>query len=124
MVDFWSSLLDAPSGIDPVSGWGQVVATPICISIKPVATEVLPGLEKGSRVHFDMLVEDLPIETKRALSLGATIKRGPFGDEATGQFTVLADVDGNAFCLYTDPVQQHSSIIEAIRNGTIGTADF
>lgn len=120
LVNFWAELLQAPSGVDPESGWGQVVADSICIGAKPVTESELPDLEKGSRVHLDILIDNLALETERALSLGATVKRGPFGDEDTGQYTVFADIDGNAFCLYSDPLQTHASIIEAIRNGTIG----
>lgn len=119
LMKFWEALLAAPSAFNPESGWGAVVADNVTISTKPAESQELPGLEKGSRVHLDIEVENLESATDKAVALGATIKRGPFGEAETGQYTVFADIDGNAFCLYTDPAGAHGEIIEAIRSGVI-----
>ncbi|GEM_PF-4802353 len=121
LVEFWAKMLESPSVYNPDSGWGQVVAGHFSVVIKPVSADELPGLEKGSRVHMDIAVDDLVAETKRVLALGASVKRGPTGDMKNGQCTVFADIDGNAFCLFTDPAGKYAEVVEMIRNGTLGS---
>ena len=46
-----------------------------------------------NRIHLDVAVKDVPAEVARLVALGATFRR-----EASG-YTVLADPEGNNFCL-------------------------
>ena len=56
-----------------------------------------------NRMHPDLLVEDLEYEVRRLESLGAT-RVTPSAREEFGQtWFVLADPDGNEFCLARDP---------------------
>ena len=53
------------------------------------------GKQVKNRVHFDLRAPDTPAETQRLVSLGARVLAGP---DAEG-WTVLADPEGNEFCL-------------------------
>src|SRR5687767_4328265 len=60
-----------------------------------------PKITKN-RMHPDLRVGDMDAELDRLLGLGATIVRGPFDDEGWAT-TVLADPEGNEFCLVVSP---------------------
>ena len=57
----------------------------------------IDGMEPyRNRLHFDLYTEDQDGEVKRLLDLGATVFRHP---EPGDDFVVLADPDGNLFCV-------------------------
>ena len=57
----------------------------------------IDGMEPyRNRLHFDLYTEDQEGEVKRLLDLGATVFRHP---EPGDDFVVLADPDGNLFCV-------------------------
>lgn len=96
LANFWTGLLGV--GIARRSG-------PYFIWLEPqheggisVAFQKVDEPTEGRRrLHFDMTVEDLDSSVKRALDLGASHVE----DHTVGDFTwsVLADPDGNEFCL-------------------------
>jgi predicted enzyme related to lactoylglutathione lyase len=51
-----------------------------------------------NRMHPDMRITDMDAELARVTALGATVVRGPFVDGGRPT-TVLADPEGNEFCL-------------------------
>ena len=51
-------------------------------------------------IHLDLYTDDREHEVKRLLSLGATRHRPPEPDE---DFEVLADPEGNLFCIVSKP---------------------
>ncbi|MFC0042706.1 VOC family protein [Actinomadura rayongensis] len=55
-----------------------------------------------NRMHLDLRVSDMDVWLPRALGLGASVVRGPFDDEGW-LTTVLADPQGNEFCLIVPP---------------------
>ncbi|XVQ09156.1 VOC family protein [Spirillospora sp. CA-255316] len=55
-----------------------------------------------NRMHPDLRVTDMDGELARLTGLGATVVRGPFDDEGW-LTTVLADPEGNEFCLIVEP---------------------
>lgn len=58
-----------------------------------------------NRMHLDLLVEDLPGEVRRLEQLGAK-RVTPVAREEFGQtWFVLADPDGNEFCVAREPPQ-------------------
>ena len=75
---------------------------------RSVPTIYLQGVKEAKRdtvrVHFDLRPEDgdAQAEVDRLLGLGAT--RADVGQTADERFTVLADPEGNEFCvLHRDP---------------------
>lgn len=53
--------------------------------------------DKPKRHHLDLFAHDQPGEVDRLLKLGAT--RVSWGYEADADYVVLADPDGNPFCV-------------------------
>jgi predicted enzyme related to lactoylglutathione lyase len=51
-----------------------------------------------NRVHLDVEVDDIPAERSRLVALGATAL-GDVVDDEDGPFQVMADPEGNEFCL-------------------------
>jgi len=86
-------------------GWVVVDDEPPCYEIRPAADR-LPGLlfvpvPEGktvkNRLHLDFRPDDHDAEVRRLLDLGATRVDLGQGDEAS--WTVLADPEGNEFCV-------------------------
>ncbi|MFA1544318.1 VOC family protein [Actinomadura monticuli] len=55
-----------------------------------------------NRMHPDLRITDMDAEPARVTALGATVVRGPFVDDGWPT-TVLADPEGNEFCLIVEP---------------------
>lgn len=51
-----------------------------------------------NRLHLDVLVEDIEAATAQALTIGAT-RIGTRHDDVAGSFQVLADPEGNEWCV-------------------------
>lgn len=91
LAEFWGAVLDAPIKID-VEEYVVVDSTP------RMSFQCVPDPTPGkNRVHVDLNTEDLDGELRRLLELGATLveqvsMRG-------GSWFVLADPEGNQFCL-------------------------
>ncbi|MFC7593893.1 VOC family protein [Terrabacter sp. GCM10028922] len=67
--------------------------------------QVPEGKTVKNRMHLDLLVEDLLEEVHRLEQLGAT-RVTPLAREEFGQtWFVLADPDGNEFCVAREPTQ-------------------
>lgn len=63
-----------------------------------VAFQTVPDPTPGkNRMHFDVAAEDLTAETERLVSLGASVVEHL--EMRGGSWTVLADPEGNRFCL-------------------------
>ena len=81
---------------DPYDGWFVTLkggGLPVMLAFQKV-DDPTPG---KVRVHVDFSTSDVEAEVKRLVGLGATeTGRHNFGDFA---WVVLADPDGNAFCV-------------------------
>jgi predicted enzyme related to lactoylglutathione lyase len=55
-----------------------------------------------NRMHLDLRVADSEAEVARLITLGAAVLQGPFDDEGHWT-TVLADPEGNEFCVIVSP---------------------
>ena len=55
-----------------------------------------------NRMHLDLLVGDVEGETRRLQSLGATVRAGPLDLYGTHWY-VMADPEGNEFCVAAQP---------------------
>ena len=59
----------------------------------------VPEARSGkNRLHLDLATSDVPAEVNRAIELGATEVKS-FLDAAGSGWVVLADPDGNQFCI-------------------------
>ena len=95
-IRFWSEALDYEPLYDPEPDWVILVpkeGTGQRISIKLVTSEPLPR----QRHHLDLYATDQDAEVKRLLELGAQTVAWDY--EADADYVVLADPDGNRFCV-------------------------
>ena len=65
----------------------------------PILFQKVPEPKRAkNRVHLDFRSEDMAAEVERLLGLGATLHRRALA-RATITWTVLADPEGNEFCV-------------------------
>jgi hypothetical protein len=104
LARFWATLLDGyavraydDAEITRLAGLGLAPDTdPVVMVDGPGPTLCFHEIERGrlqGRIHLDIDVRDRLTEVRRLLGLGATVVR-----EAEG-YTVMADPEGNHFCL-------------------------
>ena len=104
LADFWSAVL----------GWGQRTdeAGDIWIepggdhpqfgAVRPLLIVRVPGTKAGkNRLHLDLVPDDHEREVERMESLGAT--RPDIGQTGNESWVVLADPEGNEFCILEEP---------------------
>jgi predicted enzyme related to lactoylglutathione lyase len=99
LARFWAALLDTTwrAGRDrPEVGVVPSVDGRPTFFFLPVPE---PKTAKN-RCHVDLHTADLDAEVERALGLGAT---GVSEHDEAGRWVVLADPEGNEFCLVHDP---------------------
>ena len=104
LARFWAALLEDyavraydDEEIARLAGLGFTPETdPVVMVDGPGPTLCFHEIERGraqGRIHLDVAVSDRDAEKARALGLGASVVR-----EADG-YTVMADPEGNHFCL-------------------------
>ncbi|MQA84177.1 MAG: VOC family protein [Streptosporangiales bacterium] len=101
-ADFWSGVLGytrdgAPAGpyqsLVPADGEGV-----------EVLLQRVPDEKRGkNRLHLDLRTHDLPSEVHRVLGLGAALLTDQPVAEAGWRWHILADPDGNEFCVLQPP---------------------
>lgn len=99
-VEFWRNALDYELRREPDVDWAMLVPHAgeegIQLSLK------LTGSDGPRRHHLDLFAADQEAEVERFLALGAT--RMPWEYEEGADYVVLADPDGNTFCIVQDVV--------------------
>lgn len=97
LAEFWSAVL----GGTPVRESVEWVAVVMADGSTTVSFQQVPEDKAGkNRVHLDVLVRDLEQAAARCVELGANRISGTRGDPL-GDFIVLADPEGNEFCVVT-----------------------
>jgi catechol 2,3-dioxygenase-like lactoylglutathione lyase family enzyme len=95
-IDFWCRALDYDPLREPEDDWAILVprdGSGQRISIKLVTSEPLPR----QRHHLDLYAFDQEAEVDRLIGLGA--ERVEWDYEPDADYVVLADPDGNRFCV-------------------------
>src|SRR5262249_62416200 len=96
---FWSAVLGFPSEAVVPGSYVALQGPSFALTLQRVPE---PKTTKN-RMHLDLLVADLRAETARIEALGAT-RITPEPLELYGErWLVLADPQGNEFCLGVDP---------------------
>ncbi|WP_026314201.1 VOC family protein [Actinomadura flavalba] len=100
LAAFWAPLLgfEALPHSAPYSG----LADPEDGSTRMLLQRVPEPKSGKNRMHLDLRVPDMAAEVDRAIGLGARVLRGPFDDEGWAT-TILADPEGNEFCVIVPP---------------------
>jgi Glyoxalase-like domain len=96
LADFWSALLEGEVSV-PLPGWRRLgprgAGAPV-INFQPV-----PEPKQGkTRIHLDLVVDEIELGVERVLALGGRSldERHEYPE---GVVLVLADPEGNEFCL-------------------------
>lgn len=96
MFAFWRDALGYLPREEPDPDWG-VLRDPSGGGPN-VSLQLVPEPRVGkNRLHFDLYTDDREREVERLLSLGATVH--PRTTEPDEDFVVLADPEGNLFCV-------------------------
>jgi predicted enzyme related to lactoylglutathione lyase len=97
LARFWATML----GVEPLvrdATWANV---PEPAGGTVLAFQQVPEPKAGkNRLHLDVHVADIAVATARCTELGATV-RGRVVTDEQGRFQVMADPEGNEFCLVT-----------------------
>lgn len=99
LAEFWSALLEVPieHRTDDEIHLSRQPRRGVTVSFQRVAA---PTAGKN-RLHLDLLVKDLAVARKRAAELGA--EEVAEHDRDGFHWLVVADPDGNQFCLIEPP---------------------
>jgi catechol 2,3-dioxygenase-like lactoylglutathione lyase family enzyme len=96
MMAFWREALHYVPREPPEDDW-VVLRDPEGSNVN-VSLQQVPEQRVGkNRLHFDLYTDDQEVEVERLLGLGAT--RHPRTPEPGEDFVVLADPEGNLFCV-------------------------
>ncbi|WP_415787610.1 VOC family protein [Deinococcus saxicola] len=93
-IAFWTAALDDLPREEPDEDW--VVLIPRAGSGVQLALKLVTS-ESARRHHLDLYADDGAAEVARLLTLGATRVKWRYGPDADD--VVLADPDGNNFCV-------------------------
>ena len=98
LAQFWSALLGWPVDDDNSADDNEVgVSPPEAGQVPLLFIKVPEGKSGKNRLHLDLRPDDQAEEVERALSLGAT--RSQVGQTGEESWVVLADPEGNEFCI-------------------------
>jgi predicted enzyme related to lactoylglutathione lyase len=102
-ADFWTSVLgyvrEAPGSdsylsLVPADGQGA-----------EILLQRVPERKHGkNRLHLDLRTRDLEVEVERVTGLGGVVLTGEPVTEGGWRWHILADPDGNEFCVLQPPV--------------------
>jgi catechol 2,3-dioxygenase-like lactoylglutathione lyase family enzyme len=101
MFEFWGAALGYVPREAPTPGW-VVLTDPKGRGPNLSLNRVDEDLPVGSRLHIDLYTRDQSSEVARLRGLGARLHRTP---EPGEDFVVLADPDGNLFCVVGKPTE-------------------
>jgi hypothetical protein len=96
MLRFWSEALHYVPRYPPDDGW-VILTDPSGPNVNLSLQRVSEPRREKNRFHFDLYTEDQAAEVERLLALGAALH--PRTAEPGEDFIVLADPDGNLFCV-------------------------
>ena len=102
LAEFWCEMLDwEVGGQDDESAWIEprnkdLVVSPRILFYKNPDTKLVKN-----RLHFDLRPDHQQLEVERALALGAT--RANIGQTGEESWIVMADPEGNEFCILREP---------------------
>jgi len=100
LVTFWSTLL----GVERAGEFGAdyVMLTNGDGTVPPIAFQRVPETKSGkNRVHLDIKVTDVEEATRRVEEIGGS-RIGEVREMPGSRWQVMADPEGNEFCLVPD----------------------
>ena len=104
-AQFWSEALGfTDAGTDPDARFRTLFGPQRKAGLHHVTLQWVPERKEGkNRLHLDLFFTDLDAEIERLFSLGADIIRRDPIPESEYRSVVMADPDGNEFCVIEIP---------------------
>ena len=99
---FWSGVLGLTAG-RVTSGPYRSLAPENGEGIEVLLQQVPDGKHQKNRLHLDLRTAGLDTEVRRVLGLGATLITDQAPTEDGWRWRILADPDGNEFCVLQPP---------------------
>jgi hypothetical protein len=96
MSAFWAEALHYVSG-EPVEDDWVILRDPLGVDVNVALQKVPEEASEKNRLHLDLFTTDQAGEVERLLGIGAT--RHPREPKPDEDFVVLADPEGNLFCV-------------------------
>jgi predicted enzyme related to lactoylglutathione lyase len=104
-AQFWSAVLGYEPGRVTTGPYRSLQPQPPLAGIEVLLQRVPEPKQQKSRLHLDLRTADLDAEAARVTGLGATrLTAGPIAEDGW-RWHVLADPDGNEFCVLQPPGQ-------------------
>jgi len=101
-ADFWTEVLGyVPEG--PAVGPYQGLIPADGEGLEILLQRVPEQKRDKNRLHLDLRTPDLESEVKRLLGLGAVVRTDEPAEEFGWHWQILADPDGNEFCVAQPP---------------------
>ncbi len=99
---FWAAVLGFTAD-RPATGRYRALRPADGAGIEVLLQETADEKKQKNRLHLDLRTADLDTEVSRILSLGATMVTGAPVVEHGWRWHILADPDGNEFCVLQPP---------------------
>jgi len=100
---FWAAVLGYPAGHPTTGQYRSLEPGPPAAGIEVLLQRVPESKQGKNRLHLDLRTADLDAETARVTALGATRLTAEPIVEHGWRWHVLADPDGNEFCVLQPP---------------------
>ena len=102
---FWSAVLGYQIGQATTGPYRSLGAQPSLAGIEVLLQRVPETKQQKNRLHLDLRTADLDTEVVRVVGLGATrLTAEPIAEDGW-RWHILADPDGNEFCVLQPPPQ-------------------
>lgn len=101
---FWSAVFSAELRDEPLPGWLRL--GPLSEGGPVINFQPLPEAKSGkTRLHLDVLTDDLEAAIARVVELGGTDRQDRHVYDV-GTVVVMADPEGNEFCLVAEKTEK------------------
>jgi hypothetical protein len=97
LIRFWSAALDYVEWFPPSGQFAGIKPRVRDGRLAIIFQQVPEGKVGKNRLHVDYAASDRAAEVERLVGLGAAVLREL--DENEGRWTILADPEGNEFCV-------------------------
>jgi predicted enzyme related to lactoylglutathione lyase len=105
-AEFWAGVLGYTAEVTPSRRYRSLLpADADAYGIEILLQRVPEAKHEKNRLHLDLRTRDLEAEVSRVVGLGATAVSGQAVIEEGWRWHILADPDGNEFCVLQPPAR-------------------
>jgi predicted enzyme related to lactoylglutathione lyase len=105
-AEFWAGVLGYTAEVTPSRRYRSLLPADVdAYGIEILLQRVPEAKHEKNRLHLDLRTRDLEAEVSRVVGLGATAVSGQAVIEEGWRWHILADPDGNEFCVLQPPAR-------------------